>query len=606
MSGVPHRVRRLALHVRAPSPRSALALRQELRGQTDALTGALARVFDAAAPAEILHVPRLELRVRLTAEEDIVAALARCIAEELPGQLRRRATGGPSAAPTAGPPPAADAELPRDASPVPADSQANAATATPARARLLLHYLRTGSLAWPLVHTDTAVTLAELRDAAAGDPAPILATLTETPDAATDVAFWWRWLQLLPDERWSALARTMSLPSVAPAGVVDAVAALARDDDGALPRYTRLWLAAAAIVGARRTMTRAELAAILAPALHAHGHAPIGPDHAAARPAETPRGPSHQADSDEHAGPSQTRVEPPARLDEARALTRNSGLEPGSQPDATPALNRHAATERAARPPEPLAAEVLVARLPEPAATAFLAWLTAPSGPVVTAPPRPLTHASGRTSAASRVHPPGRDPASARADPDAPRAAEPRPPLAGDARTAPFGQRVHHAGLVLLHPYLPRFFESTGVRAARGSLDPAALPRAAALLHCLAVGDADIHEFELDFIKLLLGLPLGAPLPVSAGLLRPEDREEAGALLAAVLDHWRALGRTSVQGLRGSFLRRTGLLREDDRGARLQVEPAAFDVLLGQLPWGIGTIKLPWMPRPLFTEWPTP
>jgi hypothetical protein len=166
---------------------------------------------------------------------------------------------------------------------------------------------------------------------------------------------------------------------------------------------------------------------------------------------------------------------------------------------------------------------------------------------------------------------------------------------------------VHHAGLVLLHPYLSRFFESTGVKeAGQPALVPAQVPRAAALLHLLARGEGEVFELELDFIKVLLGLPIEAPLPVSEGLLLASDREEVEGLLSAVIGHWRALRSTSVKGLRGSFLQRPGLLREEERGFRLQVEPAPFDMLLGQLPWGIGTVKLSWMKKALFTEWPAP
>lgn len=171
----------------------------------------------------------------------------------------------------------------------------------------------------------------------------------------------------------------------------------------------------------------------------------------------------------------------------------------------------------------------------------------------------------------------------------------------------PLAQAVHHAGLVLLHPFLPRFFESTAVKAAgEPALLTGELPRAAALLHLLATGDQEPFELDLGFIKVLLGLPIDAQLPISEGLVPASDREEVDALLAAVIDHWSALKRTSVSGLRASFLQRHGLLREDDQGFRLQVEPAPFDMLLGQLPWGIGTIKLPWMKKLLFTDWPAP
>jgi hypothetical protein len=166
---------------------------------------------------------------------------------------------------------------------------------------------------------------------------------------------------------------------------------------------------------------------------------------------------------------------------------------------------------------------------------------------------------------------------------------------------------VRHAGLILLHPFLSRFFESTAVKeAGERELFSGELPRAAALLHGLATGEDEVFEMDIDFIKVLLGLGLEAQLPVSEGLLSATDREEVEALLSAVIGHWRALKSTSARGLRGSFLQRRGLLREDDQGYRLQVEPAPFDMLLGQLPWGISTVKLPWMKRAIFTDWPAP
>jgi hypothetical protein len=163
------------------------------------------------------------------------------------------------------------------------------------------------------------------------------------------------------------------------------------------------------------------------------------------------------------------------------------------------------------------------------------------------------------------------------------------------------------AGLILLHPFLPRLFAATGiVTKASHVLTPATLPRAAALLHWLATGNDDVFEFELSLSKVLLGLAPDDPLPVSEGLLSDGDREEGEALLAAVSDHWSALRRTTAAGLRASFLQRHGMLRDDDLGWRLRMETKSFDMLLGQLPWSISFVKLPWMKKPIFTDWPTP
>ena len=163
------------------------------------------------------------------------------------------------------------------------------------------------------------------------------------------------------------------------------------------------------------------------------------------------------------------------------------------------------------------------------------------------------------------------------------------------------------AGLILLHPFLPRLFAAIGIATtANHALPAATLPRAAALLHWLATGRETVFEFELSLSKVLLGLAPDDPLPVSEGLLSDGDRDEGEALLAAVSDHWSALRRTTAAGLRASFLQRRGMLRSDDLGWRLRMETQSFDMLIGQLPWSIALVKLPCMKKPIFTDWPTP
>lgn len=165
---------------------------------------------------------------------------------------------------------------------------------------------------------------------------------------------------------------------------------------------------------------------------------------------------------------------------------------------------------------------------------------------------------------------------------------------------------VHAAGLVLLHPFLPQLFAELQLSDADGHLPGAVLPRAAALLHWLATGEAAPGEFVLGLIKPLLGLHPDDPLPVCADDLVPGDTAEGEALLAAVIEHWTALRNTSLAALRLSFLQRRGLLRPAPGGWALHPDGESFDLLLGQLPWGISLIRLPWMSVPIFVEWPSP
>ena len=176
--------------------------------------------------------------------------------------------------------------------------------------------------------------------------------------------------------------------------------------------------------------------------------------------------------------------------------------------------------------------------------------------------------------------------------------------LAKPIAAAPDALLVPLAGLVLLHPYLPRLLNACGLVDATGrAIDDAALPRACSVLHGLACGDTAAAEHRLPLIKLLLGRAPDAPMTAALPRLTTTDQEEIRSLLDAVRHHWKALGSTSADGLQLSFLQRRGLLRQADGAWQLHLQAEAFDLLLGLLPWSISLVKLPWMPLPLMVEW---
>ncbi len=182
------------------------------------------------------------------------------------------------------------------------------------------------------------------------------------------------------------------------------------------------------------------------------------------------------------------------------------------------------------------------------------------------------------------------------------------PMLPAREPTTSTGQIVSQAGLVLLHAYLPRCLDVLGLYPSgqRGPLADHLWPRAAAVLHWLATGQDGALECELGLIKPLLGRDEHDALSHGLPTLLPHEREEADALLRAVLGHWRALKGTSVAGLRESFLQRRGWLEARGGASLLRVEPAPYDVLLGSLPWGMSLVRLPWMTAPLHVEWSAP
>jgi hypothetical protein len=170
-------------------------------------------------------------------------------------------------------------------------------------------------------------------------------------------------------------------------------------------------------------------------------------------------------------------------------------------------------------------------------------------------------------------------------------------PVAGDG----LGEAIHVecAGVVLLHPFLPRLFGALDIARGDELLQP---DRALGLLHFLATGERRAPEYALVLAKLLCNLPRDEPVAAPVELTDLE-MEEAGALLEAVVGHWQALGSSSVDALRGTFLVRPGRLSHRDGEPLLQVERQAYDILLDRLPWGIGSVKLPWMKSILWVEW---
>lgn len=163
-------------------------------------------------------------------------------------------------------------------------------------------------------------------------------------------------------------------------------------------------------------------------------------------------------------------------------------------------------------------------------------------------------------------------------------------------------QFFKNAGLVLLGPFLHRFFQKLELLQEKKFKDHYCWSKAVLLLQFLVSGEEKIPEYEMLLPKFLCGMPANLAMDHTISLYR-EEKEEASSLLEAVIENWGALGGTSADGLREGFLIRDGKLIKTGSGWKLIVEPNAIDILLERLPWAIGMIKLPWMEELLTVEW---
>lgn len=164
------------------------------------------------------------------------------------------------------------------------------------------------------------------------------------------------------------------------------------------------------------------------------------------------------------------------------------------------------------------------------------------------------------------------------------------------------GALISDAGLVLVWPFLTTFFKQLDLVRGNDFVTDAARERSVLLLRHFATGDLAMPEHALVLEKILCGWPLDEPVD---GSLEPSDRElvETEELFDSILTTWKPLAGTSLDGFRSTFLLREGVLARQELGWHLTVSRTAFDVLLDQLPWGIGFVMLPWMQEPLAVQW---
>lgn len=182
----------------------------------------------------------------------------------------------------------------------------------------------------------------------------------------------------------------------------------------------------------------------------------------------------------------------------------------------------------------------------------------------------------------------------------------PRPALPAPTEREPIW--VDDAGQVLLAAYAERLFKHLDLLDQGRFRDESARARAVQCLQRLCHGEQARDECDTVLSRLLCGADPATRLP-EVPPLPPETEAVLEQMLQAVIAHWKALGRTSIAGLRETFLQRRGrLLKERPRhdtppAWRLRVEKRGLDVLLDRLPWGFSTIRLPWMEGVLHVEW---
>lgn len=161
---------------------------------------------------------------------------------------------------------------------------------------------------------------------------------------------------------------------------------------------------------------------------------------------------------------------------------------------------------------------------------------------------------------------------------------------------------VKNAGLVLISGYIALLFERLNLLSDRQFSNNQMQLDAALFLQYVATGMTKTEEFHLPLNKVLCGLhyqhPVQNEIEISA-----TQKKLIESLIQAIISHWPVIGACSINGFRGNWLIRDGILSETEERWELQVQKRAYDILINKSPFSFSIIHFPWMKKPLHVSW---
>lgn len=162
---------------------------------------------------------------------------------------------------------------------------------------------------------------------------------------------------------------------------------------------------------------------------------------------------------------------------------------------------------------------------------------------------------------------------------------------------------IQNAGLVLINHYIPMLFERLGIISGDKKFLPDQQQSAVHYLQFVATGLTETEEPALVLNKILCGIELNEPITNEIEISEEETTLIEG-LITTMIGYWGAIGSSSIDGFRGNWLIRDGLLIEYEDKWELTIEKRAYDLLIHQSPFTFSIIKYPWMNKPLYVQWP--
>ncbi len=226
MPNLPHRIRRLRYLVSTSSQAEAFAIRKCLHDRySEAVLPVLESVFDEMVSDDrAIHIPKLELHLKVTSEQELMEVLPELIQQQLREQLQ--SMNGETIATTE--PEVVGQEV---------TTQQN-------QFDILLHYLHTGSVPWEAAHAATSDIAVDLKEACHQQWTQLLDYLRHQHEPTP---FYFRLMQLIPVEEVLTLVNALSepIPQAWRTAVVQLMTSVLASQPRIFNQHTQLQLTAA-------------------------------------------------------------------------------------------------------------------------------------------------------------------------------------------------------------------------------------------------------------------------------------------------------------------------------------------------------------------------
>lgn len=161
---------------------------------------------------------------------------------------------------------------------------------------------------------------------------------------------------------------------------------------------------------------------------------------------------------------------------------------------------------------------------------------------------------------------------------------------------------VKNAGMVLLSEYVPTLFKLMELLNGKEFVNPAKQLDAVHVLQYVVTGLMETSEVYLPLNKVMCGLRTDATVADGVSLTAAQE-ELINEMILNMVGQWPAIGKTSVDGFRGNWLVRNGLLSETEEQWEIVIESRPYDILINKFPFSYSIIKYRWMDKPLHVKW---